>query len=377
MTSTEKTPRPKSAEEELQLEYFRPTIGKVYRLVCQFSGAAAKPYFNGGICSVQKEAAEFVFHCTDPNSDRFMMAMVNATSWVARPSGMLRISAGTAFATHWENAQWESPKTFTWQLEKVEGEKFRMWNLDEAKYLYWKQGRNLGGGFTEELASTDKRRPDGSDIFALEEVRSFEEVVKISQVKPPRLESPALTNYNKPPEYEPQPNALAGEVAIPWFVVAKDGGQTDDWRAANTPYYIMRRYSRWHNVAWTIIPAGTSRKHQWSTTEGVTTEDAKEIDENMNVSVTAEAGFAFKGLSASVSTTVSHGLSVKTSTRTTKSYTKSVGGEEVMTAKDTDRAVADWYQQDVYRLFRTEGQEIRQFPVTLPGTKISRSYSSK
>lgn len=376
MTSTEETAKPESGEEGLQLEYFKPTIGKVYRLASQFPDAAARPYFDGMVCTDAKRAAEFVFHCTDPNSDKYMMAIVTSKvpSSEGRPGSVVGIFNQVAYASPWHVAKERDPKKYVWQLEKAEGGKFRMWNLDEAKYLYW---RNPGSGASEDLVVTEKRRTDGADLFALEEVRSFDEVVKISQVKPPQLQSPVLKNYNKPPEYEPQPNALAGEVAIPWFVVSKDGGQDDEWRAEHTPYYIMRRYSRWHSVGWTIIPAGTTRTHQWSTTEGVTTEDAKEIDESMNVSVTAEAGFAFKGFSASVSTTVSHGLSVKTTKRTTKSYTKSVGGSEKMTATDTDRAVADWYQQDVYRLFRTEGQEIRQFPVTLPGTKISRSYSGK
>ncbi|MBO8191584.1 hypothetical protein ITI46_07740 [Streptomyces oryzae] len=252
-----------------------------------------------------------------------------------------------------------------WRIERsTENDGWILWNRAQAQYAQ---------SHSDTIEFVDDRK-DATTYYFDEQPDGFPEVAKLGRVEPPQLEAPELTDYSDPPENTPW--KIAGEVAVPYFLVANDHGHAVQWQGEHSPYYIIRRWSSWHKVKWQVYPAHTTHTHTWATTEGTTKEAASEVDRTLNASVTAEAGFGIKGFSASVSTTIEKGLNVKTSTKWSQSYSKAASGSYQVGPTDGDLAIGDWFRQDRYRVYRAQGGgHILEFPVTLPGrTPVSRTY---
>ncbi|MFW5419300.1 hypothetical protein J0910_22035 [Nocardiopsis sp. CNT-189] len=368
-TTASKAPVPAARGDEPDLDYIEPTIGKVYRILSPANGK----YLTGGLIESAETAFHYVFFCTDPTTSKYMISNVRRTEEPTHPGRLLVRTHNGRDQVDPDIAallpeHLESRNDAIWQLEDAGNGSFRLWMPSAAKYAM------VVGDGERYVGLGDKG--EGDDLFKLEEVGAFPEVVALSRIKPPEFEAPKLKSYNPPPLYsDPQ---KCGEVAVPWFVVAQDGGKDDHWRAEHTPYYIIRRWSRWQSDKFDILKKTETRQRTWSVTWGVTKEKAQEIDRTMNMSVTAEAGFGFKGISASVSSTVSYGLSVRTSEKWSESYSKQDGGSyQIGPYANADMAVCDFYRQDVYYLHRSEGQEIYQFPVTFPNSRVGRTYTDK
>jgi hypothetical protein len=371
------TPIPTAREGESDLAYFNPTVGKIYRFGYDYNGT--KCYFDAASLIRTKETAgKFVAHCSDPDTNKYILAVQKSldstrpgTMLSARKkkSGELNIPLTYVHPEDDQQAE-EDRQHFIWQFVKAENGKFRMWLLGISAYLYIDVD-------DEQVHHPElgEKRTDGRDLFFLEEVSEYPDVVNIKKHPVPKFKSPELTSYDEPDEFSKA--QISGEAAVPWFLVAKDGDYGSDWRAEHSPYYIMRRWSCWHSRNWEIKKQKTSENHDWEVTWGTTEEKAKRIDENLNISVSAEAGFAFKGFSASVSTSVSHSLNVATSETYTKSYSERKSGSYSAAAGDHDLAVCDFYRYDTYRLYRATGEEIFDFPVIVPGTRAGRTYPQK
>ncbi|WP_141746903.1 hypothetical protein [Streptomyces agglomeratus] len=251
-----------------------------------------------------------------------------------------------------------------WRVEQsTENGGCILWNRAHAQYAQ-------SDGATIQFVDD---RKDATTFYFDEQPGGFPEVAKLGRMEPPRLAAPELTDYSDPPENTPW--QIAGEVAVPYFLIADDHGHDAQWQGQHSPYYIIRRWSSWNKVQWRVHPALNTEVHSWSTTEGTTEEAAADVDRTLNLSVTAEASFGIKGFSASVSTTIETGLSVKTSKKWSRSYSKLVNGSYTVGPAEADLAVGDWFRQDKYCIYRAQGGgDILEFTVTHPGTRVSRTY---
>ncbi|WP_327063505.1 hypothetical protein OG196_01120 [Kitasatospora purpeofusca] len=359
-----------TARGETDLPLLKPVIGEIYRI--KISKPKGGPVYLWGKGYVQEadRAAQWVFHCVDPASNKYILCTAKAPQPSYNPVGSvlygdkndLWIHAAFATEPHLLDVH------TVWQLEDAGNGKFRLWCYGRSLYVV--------ADFNQTQFVLGDKKSDGSDLFELEKVGEYSEVINLRKYPPKTFQTPELTSMDQPPIYTDQ--EIAGEVAVPWFLVAKDGDRDDQWRAMNTPYYIVRRWSRWYSKDWETLKRTETRQHQWSITWGVSQEDASQIDQNLNISVSAEAGLDISGFSAKVSTSVSYGLNIKTSQRTSRSYSETKSGNyQIGPVNDGDMAVCDFYRQDQYRFYRAEGQEVREFPVTVPGTSAGRTYVKK
>ncbi|MFI9423439.1 hypothetical protein ACIG54_07720 [Streptomyces achromogenes] len=358
-----------AARGEADLDLLKPVIGEIYRIKTHDPRGKAVYLYGDGYNENAEDAARWVFHCVDPASSKYILCTTKGHPSSGRPGRVLYGQDGFR-DVHADFATLEYMLTVhnVWQLEDAGSGKFRLWCYGRSQYVVIDHGH-----MTVQLGD---KQSDGSDLFELDKVGEYSEVTKLQKYPHKTFKTPELTSMDPPPTYSEQ--EVAGEVAVPWFLVAQDGGKDDYWRAENTPYYIMRRWSRWYAKNWETLKRTETKQHQWSIVWGVSEEDAKEIDRNLNVSVSAEAGLDIKGFSAKVSTNISYGLNIKTSHRSSKSYSESKSGSyQIGPVNDGDMALCDFYRQDQYRLYRTEGQEIREFPVTVPGTRAGRTYVKK
>lgn len=337
-----------------------PTVGKTYRLLHKNSGN----YFGKALDLVEEsEAVVAAFYPTDTDLHRYMWADTKQ-----RPGYLV----GVVPAATWPflepvAADAARPEWVTFELD-ADGDHFRFWNPDSDHYIRYDADQKL-------FMAKSEKDPGGDDLFSFEEVDSFVAVVKVEKVDPQTLPTPELTSYDQPPEYQPTPDVLTGVSAVPFFLVKKDADHDAAWQAENSPYYIIERHSRWHRVAWEVFPRGKTSVHSWSTVIGVEKEEATEVDEGLNVSVTANAGFSFEGLSAGVSTTVGDSLNVKHTTGTKESFTSTDGHSDTYGPYMQDVAIADWLLQDHYRIYRADGEKmIQEFTVTVPDTHVSRTF---
>ncbi|MEV4943485.1 hypothetical protein [Streptomyces zaomyceticus] len=359
-----------AARGEADLDLLKPVIGEIYRIKSYNPETHKTVYLNGKHYNEEPDhASQWVFHCVDPASSKYLLVKSKAHSSTGEAGEVLYAGNNTpSVYAEFATVEFMPDVNTVWQLEDAGNGKFRLWCYGRSMYVV--------GKFNYTHYELGDKQSNGTDLFELEKVGEYSEVTKLQKYPHKTFKTPELTSMDPPPTYSVQ--EVAGEVAVPWFLVAQDGGKDDHWRAENTPYYVMRRWSRWYAKNWETLKRTETKQHQWSITWGVSEEDAKEIDRSLNVSVSAEAGLDIKGFSAKVSTNISYGLNIKTSHRSSKSYSESKSGSyQIGPVNDGDMALCDFYRQDQYRLYRTEGQEIREFPVTVPGTRAGRTYVKK
>ncbi|MBD3393849.1 MAG: DUF946 domain-containing protein [Chitinivibrionales bacterium] len=142
---------------------------------------------------------------------------------------------------------------------------------------------------------------------------------------PPAL--PGLSGLTEPPG-ETQPHF--GRVMMVPFSVINDTTTSIAWQVENTPFYRVERYQYYtHSDLLYYINNGSS-DYVWSEaiTTGITEEQSQRFWHSTGISVTANAGFEFKGFSAGVSVTVSQEFGYESSssisTYNAKTTTKTV-----------------------------------------------------
>lgn len=189
------------------------------------------------------------------------------------------------------------------------------------------------------------------------------------------FETPELKDFNRPPEYTEA--VYRGAAVLPHFMIGKDGDNGWKWKAENSPYYILKRWSRWKLIDWEVYNGRTGKSFGKKVHVGTTKEDAQKIDRNTTLSVSVEAGFGFKGFSTGVGMNVTNSLNVSYSSTTTRSYYEEIDEQITRPASPNgqDYAIGDWFREDLYRLYRVNGTtEVMEWGVVAPKSHVSRSY---
>ncbi|GLW14527.1 hypothetical protein Stsp01_12700 [Streptomyces sp. NBRC 13847] len=347
-----------------------PVPGNLYRFKCKKNGT----YWREGIFDESPEM-EYVLFQVSSNPRQYLICLSKnkygadasgnfvATSFDAAKKPFLTFSLPSVPA-------WHDNRQTLWEIKEDGGGHFRLRSPFAGAYLC-----SGPSGFAN---LTESKQADGSDLFTVEETGSFPAVLKIEHVQGEAPPTPVLKSMNQPPEYEPEePGKLTGVAAVPYFLIKSDAGKGERWQGRNSPYYIIKRWTRWHRVGWGTFAAGKMEHYGWSTTEGVTESQGKSISETTHMSVTANAGFALEGFSAGISGTLSHDLNVTTTTDWTANYSHTVNSDTTITP-NTDEAIGTWYRQDKYVIYRADGDsDVIDFPVTVPQTKVESSYAKR
>ncbi|GGW94643.1 hypothetical protein [Streptomyces noursei] len=162
-----------------------------------------------------------------------------------------------------------------------------------------------------------------------------------------------LTGYQMPPERTQE--YLVGQALVP-YVLVQDGDRLSQSR--NNSYYVLRRYGYWQRVFY-YEHAGNS---EWTetriTTVGLTTRNEQTIERTVSMTVGADAGFAFKGASASISVSVTTGLRVAHTQSEENHYSET--REVTRSYLDNGRKIAEavWFRADRYSLQRLDGSQV-------------------
>ncbi|SEC10046.1 Insecticidal Crystal Toxin, P42 [Streptomyces sp. 2231.1] len=166
-----------------------------------------------------------------------------------------------------------------------------------------------------------------------------------------------LTGHTMP-EPARTPEVLIGQVAVPFAV--QDGGGSADQQAQHNPYLILKQYGYWERVFYYEHSGLSQYEEKQRTTIGLTTSNRTEVERTTSISVTAEAGFVFKGFSAGISTTVTDQLRVLRATEETETSEK----EDIITRTYFvgDRVTeALWYRGDHFVLQRMDGSQVAEW----------------
>nr|WLN44377.1 Tpp insecticidal protein [Bacillus thuringiensis] len=141
---------------------------------------------------------------------------------------------------------------------------------------------------------------------------------------------------------------------IPYFMV-KDPYYNAQQKIEKSPYYILVRRQYWEKKSQRIVGAGET--YGYSQTTGVSRTDQTSMTKTTEISIGADLGFAFKGFSAGLSTSITETLSVTKSTSNTDST------EETITITDSNTfnhtiARAKYMLINEYYVTRADGEEI-------------------
>ncbi|MEU4930734.1 hypothetical protein AB0G54_30245 [Streptomyces yokosukanensis] len=193
----------------------------------------------------------------------------------------------------------------------------------------------------------------------------------------PDITYPGIGDIHRMTSYEPTPSAKTdpvevGAMAYP-FPLVRDPAYDRRRQAQDNPYYILRRYGFWERVYSYEHGGASDYTHTEETTVGLTTTNARTVEETTSISVTAEASFGFKGVGASLSTTISHELKVTTTHEEVKSHSKKVTIERNYQAgKRVTEAI--WYRSDKYVLERLNGTVVLDWTTRDPNTSVADAY---
>jgi len=117
---------------------------------------------------------------------------------------------------------------------------------------------------------------------------------------PPTL--PELSGLDEPPGETPP--HFARVMMVPFSVIS-DTSANAAWQVANTPFYRVERYQYYRKLFYMINNGSSDWPWSEAITTGITQEQSRRFWHTTGISVTANAGFEFKGFSAGVSVTVS------------------------------------------------------------------------
>lgn len=181
-----------------------------------------------------------------------------------------------------------------------------------------------------------------------------------------------MTDYRRP-HPDVTSDVLIGTTLLP-FPMVTDPALGRARQAAESPYYILKRYGFYKVVYFYEHSGQVSKTESQSTTVGVTSSNAREVETTTSISVTAETSFQYGGFSASLSTTISHELRTRVSQETSQSSSRTVTVERAYPANGNRLAQAIWFRADRYVLERADGSQLTQWETTTDQDTIDDVY---
>ncbi|GAA2263719.1 hypothetical protein GCM10010232_64520 [Streptomyces amakusaensis] len=203
-----------------------------------------------------------------------------------------------------------------------------------------------------------------SQLWLLEKDTRYDNILsaKVGQTGSSVGDVIRMTRHARP-NPETTPEVLIGSSLLP-FPLVSDPALGRPRQAAESPYYLLKRYGFYKVIYYYEHSGQVSKKESQSTTVGVTTSNAREVETTTSISVTAEASFSYKGFSSSLSTTISHQLRTRVSQETTQSSSRTVTVEREYPANGKRLSQAVWFRADRYVLERADGSKVTEWETT-------------
>lgn len=258
-----------------------------------------------------------------------------------------------------------------WMLHDVAGGAVQIINAKSQLLANVRSYSTEPGGQLQQW--TQASGPDSASqqwLFEIED--EFKPVLDL-----PNISYPGIGDIHRMTSYKPTPSAKTepvevGALAYP-FPLVNDPAYDRRRQAQENPYYILRRYGYWERVYSYEHGGASNYTHTDKTTVGLTTTNARTVEDTTNISVTAEASFGFKGVGASLSTTISRELKVTTTTEEVKNHSREVTiTREYQAGKRVTEGI--WYRSDKYVLQRLNGTVVLEWTTRDPSTSVADAF---
>ncbi|MGW3663014.1 RICIN domain-containing protein [Streptomyces sp. NPDC005141] len=241
----------------------------------------------------------------------------------------------------------------TWTIREDSGGHRTIQNLRSSLYVGV-------AGYSGDEARNLEQQPLQSDAnrsaqsWKLTQAHAYSEITGLKEPVDSSIgDVQELTSYSRPAEDRTK-EVLVGVVAIPCSLI---DDHTEQWRVANSPWYILRRFGYWSLEYFYEHSGAGARTVTQTVTVGLKTGNSQTIEKTTSITVGVDAGFAYKGASASMSTTISESLKVS---RTTYSESEHSKKQEVTRTYSNGKKVSEaiWYRGDRYVLSRMDGTQV-------------------
>ncbi len=320
-----------------------PTFGRVYNIANKASSRVlySNPGYNKDLATrdPRHETYEsyWQFHLVDDSGDV-------ARWWISPPVGGWRYPPISAQSDQEPtmarelDTDYRKNYGFMWELEDAGGGYYYIRHVQTGGYLCG----NLNGKNT--YMRSFKVAEGVWEFRSSYEYTALASLPPVSGISP--LKSPKLDSCDTIGDYTPKNWQLVGWVGINPLLIKSNPSKLSIFNA------VLKRSSRWRKIDWRIREGGVEESKTTTVTIGIEQTASTTVQETLNVAVTASAGLAVEGVTASISSAIEAGLSITTEISKTTSYTK----EESITVTyqaspdGKDRASASWIREDRYAL---------------------------
>ncbi|MFF2041781.1 RICIN domain-containing protein [Kitasatospora sp. NPDC058170] len=260
----------------------------------------------------------------------------------------------------------------SWMVREAPGGGYHIVNKRSGLYLNLHMNNTMSGTRAEQYYFIND--PVACQVWDLEVEDEYKTILDLQQVDtgPDDIgDILRLTDFRRPAKSTTE-RVLIGQVALP-FPLVDDPGMSAQERAQRSPYYLLKRYGSWKMVYYYEHSGASGYTKTQEIKVGLTTTNSSEVNSTTGISVTANAGFSFSGLTASLSSTVSYQLQVTTDSSTSELTQRT---ETVSRSYPAGKRISEaiWYRDNTFILERLDGTEILEWTVRDSGTCITDAY---
>ena len=270
----------------------------------------------------------------------------------------------------------DSTKVIQYNFNNGDNQKFLLFSLDDNSYMIGAKhsGKvfDICGGSKDDGANLIQFTPHGSgnQRFLIKSSENDAIIEAKHRPKPNKLGElvdvviPRLKDFDTIlPEKTDE--VRVSETLIPYFCINDD---TFDLATAikKTPYYKLAKVEYWKKLYQIEFSGVFDETKKVTYKSGMSEEKNKQFTNTTSISVGADLGFSFYGLTAKLSTQISNELRISQSTTTTS--VKETTIEETLTTTDSRKGkrfiVAKWCLVDKYVLERADGTIVDTWSVS-------------
>lgn len=308
-----------------------------------------------------------VWHLFPLDSGAYLFANKN--------SGLVMNVVGNSTATSARVEQKDlqsSGRSQAWLIEHVSGKTYHVRNEKSTLYLKIFGYSTEKGKPLEQHSYRENGEGAASQKWEFEVEDEYERVLNL-----PTFEDAHIGDIHRMTDFAPTPKETTDRVEVAAFaypfVFVRDESYSRQRQAKENPYYILRKYGYWTRVFFHEHSGASEYTRTEGVTVGLTSKEAKSVEETTSISVSAEASFGFKGFGSSIRNTFAQEMKV---TVTTEQITESSKTEthELRYPEGKHVSEAIWYRDNDYVLERLDGTKVIEWTVRDPKTYISDAW---
>jgi Insecticidal Crystal Toxin, P42/Ricin-type beta-trefoil lectin domain-like len=309
---------------------------------------------------------------------------------VNRGSGLVLNVKDSSRAPHWTVRQDPIQPTTTdtgqtWYLRPVAEDQpydaAKIVNTNSNLYLGPNSCWDNGPAVSADLVQDDPLPADypGSQAWSLQAAGAYQKLI-LPHAKRVPGDADAIADVDRltgflAPANDKTTETLIGSVLIP-FPLVKDPVLNRRRQAQENPYYVLKRFGYWRNVYYYDHSGASAFTQKKEVTIGLTTSNAKQVEETAGVKVSANASFGFLGVGMEISAEAEYQLKTTTTDTTSTEHTvKTTIQRDYNAGKRVAEAI--WYREDRFVLERLNGEKVLDWKILNPDRMVTDAYPAQ